>query len=333
MLKRLAGIFKPAESATPAAQVAVFGKHPGWDDHIDDLGLTTPRLADAKRSLYNEALAGCIDSGVWERLPESQRLDHFDHVLVWRFQPGEAIIGKLWSSRDGQGRTRYPMAVVAHCVGAPLDILQRRVTPAVLDAAAAFARCPTRQSVLDQLVRSTEAVRATLLGSPPQLDDDAVRRAALRTVATAAGPLGIARLLYTAERDMRFFLAPTRSGRPRPRGTTTLDTRGKHARVPALPGVAPVQNAWDWSTAMLESLGLPGLDSGVLALVPTRVDPLWIDLIVGRPGAAELTGLRATPGAVAFTTDVPFSWDADFEAWSARVAAAWPHLPAESTSA
>ena len=32
-------------------QIAVFGKHPAWDDFMDDLGLDTPRLIEARRML------------------------------------------------------------------------------------------------------------------------------------------------------------------------------------------------------------------------------------------------------------------------------------------
>lgn len=36
--------------------LAVFGKHPGWDDHIDDLGIETKRLAEVKRVMYFECI-------------------------------------------------------------------------------------------------------------------------------------------------------------------------------------------------------------------------------------------------------------------------------------
>ncbi|MBX9735945.1 MAG: hypothetical protein K2X32_03385, partial [Phycisphaerales bacterium] len=45
--------------------MSAFGKHPAWDDHIDDVGLSTDELVDARRTLYADCIAGSIDSGAW----------------------------------------------------------------------------------------------------------------------------------------------------------------------------------------------------------------------------------------------------------------------------
>src|SRR5262249_6263883 len=45
--------------------VAAFGKHPGWDDHVE-LGLDTTRLAEVRQWLYVEGIAGNVDSGAWD---------------------------------------------------------------------------------------------------------------------------------------------------------------------------------------------------------------------------------------------------------------------------
>src|SRR5438105_10669471 len=83
--------------------LAAFGKHPGWNDFMDDLGLDTPRLIETRRLLL-----GAIDANAegWERLEESRRLANFRHALVW--QPGggdsDIVVARFWSSSDGKGR-------------------------------------------------------------------------------------------------------------------------------------------------------------------------------------------------------------------------------------
>jgi hypothetical protein len=92
--------------------VAVFGKHPAWTDHIDDLGLTTESLALAKRFLYSEGIAGRLASGAWDRIESAGQAVEFDHRFVWS-RDEEAIVGAIWASSDGKGRARFPMVICA----------------------------------------------------------------------------------------------------------------------------------------------------------------------------------------------------------------------------
>lgn len=92
--------------------VAVFGKHPAWTDHIDDLGLTTESLAMAKRLLYAEGIAGQLASGTWDRIERSGQAMEFDHRFVWS-RNEEAIVGAIWASSDSKGRARFPIVVCA----------------------------------------------------------------------------------------------------------------------------------------------------------------------------------------------------------------------------
>src|SRR5262249_35748729 len=108
----------PAQNGRYLA-LGVFGKHPGWDDHIEDLGLETETLNLAKRVLYIEGVGGQIDAGAWEKLDPAQRTDGFNHVFLWQ-RGGQFLLGRMWSSSDGKGRTRYPMVLCAHCIGASL---------------------------------------------------------------------------------------------------------------------------------------------------------------------------------------------------------------------
>ena len=70
--------------ATPGTTKQVFlgafGKHPGWDDHVEDLGLETGSLVEAKKLFYVQGIGGEIDAGAWEKLDDSQRLPAFKHL-------------------------------------------------------------------------------------------------------------------------------------------------------------------------------------------------------------------------------------------------------------
>jgi len=108
--------------------VAAFGKHPGWDDHIDDIGLETDILIAVKRMLYIQGVGGNIDSGSWDKLQENQPIEEFKHEFVWCMD-GNLVVGRMWSSQDGKGRTSYPMAICIQCCQLPLDWVLKNILP------------------------------------------------------------------------------------------------------------------------------------------------------------------------------------------------------------
>ena len=85
ILKKIVKRLNPNAHNVPAEQifVATFGKHPGWNDHIDDIGLKTDVLIAAKRILYIQGIAENIDSGSWDKLQPNQLFGGFKHVFVW----------------------------------------------------------------------------------------------------------------------------------------------------------------------------------------------------------------------------------------------------------
>lgn len=98
------------DSLPRAVQLAGFGKHPAWDDHIDDLGLTTETLAIVRQMLYSEGIASQLSSGVWARLEENGQALVFDHRFVWSRET-QSVVGGIWASNDGKGRTHFPMII------------------------------------------------------------------------------------------------------------------------------------------------------------------------------------------------------------------------------
>jgi hypothetical protein len=93
-------------------QVAGFGKHPAWDDHIDDMGLKTETLVLTKQYLYSEGIANQLASGAWDQIEKSGNVIEFDHRFVWG-RDRQAIVGAIWSSTDRKGRTRFPLVICA----------------------------------------------------------------------------------------------------------------------------------------------------------------------------------------------------------------------------
>lgn len=86
----------------------IFGKHPGWDDHIEDLPLPTMSMAMAKQLLYVQGIGSQISSGAWARLAEDARLPDFEHAFVW-MRGRQCLVGRMWASRDGKKRAHFPM--------------------------------------------------------------------------------------------------------------------------------------------------------------------------------------------------------------------------------
>ena len=105
ILKKIVERFNTKGQKIPSGKVSVaaFGKHPGWDDHIDDIGLDTDILVAVKRILYIQGIGRNIDAGSWDKLEENQLVEKFGHAFVWCMN-GDVVVGRLWSSKDGKGR-------------------------------------------------------------------------------------------------------------------------------------------------------------------------------------------------------------------------------------
>jgi hypothetical protein len=135
-----------------AIQIAMFGKHPAWDDHIDEIGLTTQSLVYTKRILYSEGIATQLASGAWDQIERSGNAIEFNHHFVWG-RGDRSIIGGLWASTDGKGRTRFPMAI---CFQIEVDTLQALALYwAPLESLGQQCRAATSREAVLNLVRQT----------------------------------------------------------------------------------------------------------------------------------------------------------------------------------
>lgn len=308
---------------SPSIFLAAFGKHPGWDDHIDDYGLDDERLTAEKQQLYNDGLGGNIETGSWDKLEEPARLEEFSHVFVWL--AGEHVsVGRMWSSSDGKGRTKYPMVVMVHATGVAPDRLVELGVPALARVESECKDTRSADDVKAVLNRVRRELRSAVEGTPGtdasqwRPPGESLAAIADREELAADGQrsLGMFRVLYEIEKEMDDFRpveGRTRSNRSKQNGL-----RPRHVRVPAYTGDSAAKPIEATHHAVLSWLGVlrAELDSSapMLAIAPINGSGQglgWIDLIVGDPTAAQLFCVRAHPRTLPLTTEIPYTIEPD----------------------
>jgi len=294
IFKRLFGGRQAHADRSPAVALGAFGKHPAFDDHLEDSGLVSAALIDARRILYADAIRANIDSGTWERLAPEQRLEEFDHTLLWSLSARDHVLlmGRLLPSRDAKGREKYPFVLCAELH----DPRAREAIRSTVDRLDTIAQECASVTSREQFAAVLEAAREeapSVLTSPPH----AAPTGALLTAITAprAGKPGLesfARCLYALERELT----------PVPDRTTASGTG--HVRLPA-PGLTDADALAAWLAII--HLWLPTLP-GVL-LVKPRARP-WLDVLVPIPLPAQLACIRCDTAVVPLACDVPYTLDA-----------------------
>ncbi|MHC5001563.1 MAG: hypothetical protein ACYTJ0_00420 [Planctomycetota bacterium] len=292
----------------PSIQLAAFGKHPGWDDHIPDLGLQSDALAYVKRTLYTEGIAGNIDSGAWDE-KDAGPLLAFHHSFIY-VRRERWVLGRLWASRDGKGRSQYPMVVCAEVAGPPacaatilrrLEELESQCTST--DSAAEVTRLVVEaRDALNELVgHGSGSSDHPLIPANPW---------AILAARAEMGPdqQGLLRLLYQIERDLSDFRAF--DDRPA-RSTTgsrivTKPNLGHHLRVPPCADTA-LETLLLWTALVRDEFGV-GTDRWVIHPVEDGA----VDLVIGPAAASLFYCLRVPPTHVPFTTDIPYQLDTEF---------------------
>src|SRR5580704_13997541 len=135
-----------AAGAPPRLTLAAFGKHPGWDDHMPGIGLETETLAYIKQTLYVTGIGRQIDSGAWEKLEADKRQESFDHTFLW-LRLGHLVLGQLWSSKDGKGRSKYPMVLCVDGEGVSPNLLLHKVRTGLESVRSACKAATTAEQV------------------------------------------------------------------------------------------------------------------------------------------------------------------------------------------
>ena len=291
---------KGQEDLSEGIYVAAFGKHPGWDDHIDDIGFDTDVFVTIKRILYIQGIGGNIDSGSWDKLKEDQLIEEFKHVFFWYIN-GNLVVGRMWSSQDGKGRKSYPFVVCVRCTKLSVEWIFEHILPRLEKVEETCTATTSANDVrmaiqnvgreIRQLARQSET-----LPSPVIVYPDAVARLA-RHPGMGPGKEGLLRVLYHIEREV---------GRHRANSVSNMALRSTSIRIPTS------------QDTMLESIilwngflsNMFGKNTPMLILIPQRND--WIDIIIGEPTELQLYCLRASLKVIPLTSSIPYNMGSEF---------------------
>ena len=296
--------------------VAAFGKHPGWDDHIDDIGLVTPELIAFKRLLYFEGVGTNIDAGTWERLPSEHRLPNFGHSFL-ACGGGRLIVGRLWASKDRKGRSLYPMVVclqtenvcLATSVAVALPLLQAleaqcRATESATAVQSAIAAAQAR------LANGVFESNSEVPGPVSDLRSGAVLAQWAERIQPDAEGLGFQRLCHRFSRDFVGFqrsAATSRSG----------SVPAQHLRVPAC------ETSDERALLLWVALLRKNLPGTVPLLLFRPFDCDWLDVLVGTAQAQQFACLLSGRESIPWVTEIPYTLDPDAREKGARLIDGW----------
>ena len=279
-----------------SAHVGAFGKHPGWDDHLDDIGLDTEPLIAAKQYLYVQGIGGVIDAGQWEALPEGEALAEFQHTFVW-MDDRETLVGRLWSSSDGKGRKKYPMFVSVH--------LSNRAAPGIPDAALLLdpleqsCRATTSPDHIRSLVGQARFAAVQMLEYPaphPAPKVEFARALGIEPESEIAG-----RIAYAVANDFA-VLESTGVGKVRINlKLGQFKGQTQHIRLPSDPA-QPLASQRFWREFIADDV-----PAGAPQLYIMPASSPWIDIIIGLPTARQLFCLRAGEKALPPAHHIPFN--------------------------
>lgn len=307
--KRFINRFNPKRETLHSGKIfiAAFGKHPGWDDHIDDIGLETDIFVRVKRLLYVQGIGGNVDKGSWNKLQKDQLIEEFKHVFFW-FIDGHLVVGRMWSSQDGKGRRSYPFVVCVQCRKLPVRWVFDNFLPLLerieLTCTATTSAMSVRRAIesagqeLRQCVQQCEISRSPVIQCPE----------ALAKIAEdpEMGPdhEGLFRILYHIDREV---------GGHHNHHASSGAVRSTSLRVPAS-GSKMLKNILLWSSFLLDRFGK---DTSVLIQIPLR-NP-WMDIIIGEPTEMQLYCLRTSLKVIPLTNNIPYNMSSEYIAQAKKL--------------
>ncbi len=125
--------------------LALFGKHPAWDDHMDDFGLSTPSLRTCKKLLYLEGIA----ANAARQQSTNADVSPYRHLLLW-FRGKEAILLRVVESEDGRGRGYFPLVAAVHFEAGSMSSTLGLLVPLLTNLVTRIRELTGRREVADQ---------------------------------------------------------------------------------------------------------------------------------------------------------------------------------------
>lgn len=305
-----------ASKAAPGLSLGAFGKHPGWSDHIEDIGLDTEALLAARQFLYVQGIGGAIDGALWDSLPPEQSLSEFDHAFVW-LCGDDCLPGRLWASRDGKGRTRYPMVVCAHAACLPARAVLDCAEPA-LERLEAKCRAADSASSVQAILESERAILRNALDTriATPLPEPHSRQSTAERIGLSADNDRFLRTLYTVQNQLAAYTHASKLPGELQRIGMKLSGSAllaQHLRLPA--GQTSFgECALFWKDFVSFIIGKP---APYLFIEPGGGP--WMDLIVGAPGPRQLFCLKASSASLPCADQIPYNLTPEFRAEAARI--------------
>jgi hypothetical protein len=264
------------DSLNRSTHLAGFGKHPAWDDHIHDLGLTTETLVIVRRILYSEGIASQVSSGAWSRLEEHGQALVFDHRFVWSRET-QSVVGGIWASSDGKGRAHFPMIVCLQIGMNGRHAVRSFLTP-LEDLAGLCKKARGQQELRDAFMKAEHK-----LASNTRSDSES----------------GFQFFNLTEEREqeiMNGMIALSAGLGKHRRGGARRDIGSAHIRLPAISS-RPKESLEFW-IGYVETQ----LDFHLPCLAIASASPGPIDIIAGEPEADDFFCLRAAETRLPLTS-------------------------------
>lgn len=286
------------KGSTESVFFAAFGKHPGWDDHVDDMGLETDVLVKVKRLLYIQGIGRNIDAGNWDKLGQGKKTEGFAHTFVWSLDQ-DIVVGRLWKSQDGKNRSSYPMIVCAHCSELPLWWVINTILPR-LEGIEASCRATSSAIDVQKIIKEAQdEFRQLAQQREPLSQKSSSGSSSLAKLAQlpemGLDREGLYRVLYYLEGEVALGDRKPNKGQPLQPILVRVDNH-----------TSPItEHACLWIDFLLTKLG-PKIP--ILAIVPSKYP--WIDLILGEPTDSQLFCLRALD--IPVRTSIPYSIDSEF---------------------
>lgn len=297
-----------------------FGKHPGWNDHVEGLGLHNDTLAFCHSVFYVNGIRAVIDSGVWEKTDPVKVIPEFGNTVIWQGRKA-FIICRLWPSKDGKGRDKYPMIVGMY--GGGISILQAgpMIFPVLERLEQSCRKAKTADEVRAIITEAGEALRqdiGTLSGSqvvPPL--DEAEYKTLLDHEGMPNREEGWARILYTFKNQLSSFSHGSFHAK------TAEDQGGQSMRLPLL-HQSSKQGLIDWLRFMR-----PEIDPMVPIFLTSPHDRSWVDVIIGEPDPSDLSCLKLNLEGIPTLDQVPYNIPDSFREYAQNCLESWKQIGTE----
>ena len=199
----------------PAAVLALFGKHPAWNDHMDDLGLSTPSLRTCKKLLYLQGIA----ANAARQQATTSEVAAYGHMLLW-IRGREAVLLRLVESADGRGRGYFPLVGAIHFESGSLQDALRVSITALQTFTRNCARLGNRHDVLEEHRHTQARIHEDFRHLPPSSPIEAASAAetdAIRQALAMPGGFNCLRL-PVARYDLSQSFATLASANPAEQG-------------------------------------------------------------------------------------------------------------------